>query len=645
MNRRNVLIIISILAFIMIVGGISYSYFVYNKEVGEVSLTTGDISIDLSGINGNQTLTNVVPVSDYDGINSNSYFDFTVNSTVDTERIYYEVYLLPNSGNTLDTSYLKTYLTDQSNNEIKGITIYNDLGDSEVENGKVIYKGIVEVNNNGTTKNETKNFRLRLWLDENYNEQTSKTFAFDIYLYAKNVDANFELPLGVNLLRKNIENKQSNGTCTNITWTDQEDNITYLSGTNSCIDMNYVWYSGKLWRVVSIYPDGTMKLVTDKPITMISYNTNSNSTFYANSNNKSFAYNWLNEEFYDTLYNPNFFIDSSKRWNASSTDSLPTKPGTTTLVDSPVGLLNSFELYNSYRCSDSTGCESTTYLNSYLKNDYFSWLLNSHDSTTVWTIFDGGYGTYNPNSRFGVRPSIYLNSNLEFTGNGTINDPFKIVGDKKTGKSNDKVNTRLSGEYIKLKSGNNELLFRIVDVIDDKTKIVAQNYVNDGENRYYASDSSGTIWGEGTTVGTDTWYTYLNNTYYTSLTSTYGNLFDTATYYLGISGYNYKLGVCANTTSGNTKVCDKTTYKKDLKIGLLRYGELFAIQLDTPNRVGIWLINRYSGTDVWGLNRSSNALYSAPNGEGTIIVTLHLKESVKILSGSGTEYDPYVVGL
>lgn len=179
----------------MIVGGVSYSYFVYNKDIGDVSLTAGEISINLSGVNGNQTMSNMIPMSDYEGMNSSSYFDFTVNATVDTERIYYEVYLLPDSGNTLDTSYLKTYLTDQSNNVINDVTIYDDLGASEVANGKGIYRGVIEVNNNGTTKTETKAFRLRLWIDENYTETTSKTFDFDICLYAKNVDADFIVPI------------------------------------------------------------------------------------------------------------------------------------------------------------------------------------------------------------------------------------------------------------------------------------------------------------------------------------------------------------------------------------------------------------------------------------------------------------------
>ena len=89
MNKKNILIVVSIITFIILIGGVSFSYFTYNKNIGNVELTTGEISINLSGVNGNQTFSNMIPVSDVVGKASSSYFDFTVNATVDTERIYY----------------------------------------------------------------------------------------------------------------------------------------------------------------------------------------------------------------------------------------------------------------------------------------------------------------------------------------------------------------------------------------------------------------------------------------------------------------------------------------------------------------------------------------------------------------------------
>ena len=194
MGRKNILIIIGLIVFIAIAGGISYSFFVYNKDVADVSLDTGDIAINLANINGSLNLGSVLPKTNSEGIASDDYLDFTVNATVDAERIYYEVYILPRSGNTLDTNYLKTYLTDQNNNVLNDVMVYSILPASQLPSGRAIYRGLINLNNDYSPRSETKYFRLRLWLDENYPELTSKTFSFDIFLYAKNVPENFVVP-------------------------------------------------------------------------------------------------------------------------------------------------------------------------------------------------------------------------------------------------------------------------------------------------------------------------------------------------------------------------------------------------------------------------------------------------------------------
>lgn len=190
-NRTKIIVFIGMILFIILAAGVSYGYLTYNKDLANVSLTTGDISISLSNINGNLNLINVIPKSDSEGIKSTDYLDFTVDATVDMEKIYYEVYILPKSNNTLNTSYLKTYLTDQTNNPMTAITTYNNLINSQSGNGKTVYYGVINLNNDYSPRNETENFRLRLWLDEDYPELTSKAFSFDVYLYAKNVAENY----------------------------------------------------------------------------------------------------------------------------------------------------------------------------------------------------------------------------------------------------------------------------------------------------------------------------------------------------------------------------------------------------------------------------------------------------------------------
>ena len=47
------------------------------------------------------------------------------------------------------------------------------------------------------------------------------------------------------------------------TVTDEKDGTIYFSGTNDCVNFNYVWYSGKLWRITAINSDNTIKRSMD----------------------------------------------------------------------------------------------------------------------------------------------------------------------------------------------------------------------------------------------------------------------------------------------------------------------------------------------------------------------------------------------
>ena len=374
MNKKNLIIIISILVFIMIVGGVSYSYFVYNKDVGDISLTAGEISITLSGVNGNQTFSNMIPMTDYEGMNSNSYFDFTVNGTVDTERIYYEVYILPDTENTLDTSYLKTYLTDQSNNELNGVTIFNDLYESEVENGKVLYKGIIEVNSNGTTQNETKNFRLRLWLDESYTPQTSKVFDFDVYLYAKNVDANFYIPTFRNLIEHNVSQtyiasyKDITDDPEYSTYTTQDtvgvnnnkQIVYYYTGEDAASNAN-VLFAGYCWQIVRTTDNGGVRLLYNG----VAVNNKCETTRTATKGINAEVDGATQTMSAATLYGRSYDYDlNTGTFTIEDSTGLPTSWSTSDANSN--GIEDYKELIGTYTClSNSTTCSTLYYVGSY----------------------------------------------------------------------------------------------------------------------------------------------------------------------------------------------------------------------------------------------------------------------------------------
>jgi len=451
---------------------------------------------------------------------------------------------------------------------------------------------------------------------------------------------------GSEFVLKGAVNKSNNvSACQNKTYI-EEDGITYISGTKGCINFNYVWWSGYMWRITAIYPDGSMKMVTDNNITSIAFNNNE--TYYDKTNGtKSYMFQWLNEDFLDTLYNQGAdVIDTTKYWNATMITSFTTKPAETeeTMIPttiSPVGLLNSYEHYKSY--------QNVSPNNGYLNISYNWWLLN------VWYVGDNGSGynsTFGPTYMNGARPSVYLKSGISLSGSGTKESPYRLSDDYDEADMDDKVYTRHSGEYIKFdtdgNAGNydNAPLFRIVGVEGEgnarTTKVVAMNYAANKASKKFAS--SVTYGANGNTQSNDYWDYYLNNDWYDSLS--FKEKLTSGNYYLGLgtSGYNYKKSICSTDTTDKVSSCIKQT-SYPFMVGLLRYGEMFATQQGAGynNSISMWLITKRSPTNVWYSNGNGNGYYDSPTNTYGSRPTYYLKSEIRILSGSGTELDPYIV--
>ena len=663
--------------------GVTVAMFSYNSSSVNSKLIAGDIYMkykETSAIN----LNGAMPSSTYPSTSSGNYFEFQITGkNTSTKDITYNVKLAYGDEETgkdrLHDNHLLFKLVEVLNNEEVTPALVEDQSFATIP-GATLYTATVAKNTNVET---TRTFRVYVRIDENVkigNTNQDYTLAEWNNSYASvkiNVDGGFVTPTvpAGEVVRANIKSNNTSSTCQNATLTYTEDGITYISGSATCVDFNYLWYSGKMWRITAIYPDGAMKLVTDNNITAIAFGETSTGgvNFYTDANTKSYMYQWLNEDFYDTLYNASNIIDTTKQWNATMPENtdISTKPSNTNLVTANVGLLNSYEYYNSYRCNGSSACTSSTYnsyYSGYLNIDYYWWLLNPYNTSYVWHVYTDGISSFvSPTKSYGGRPSIIIKSELSLTGEGTSNSPYKIVGDKSVGVENEYINSRLSGEYVKLSNGSNNQTFRIVGIEDNKTKIVAMDYADSGASRKFATGSDNTLWGSGTTTDADTWYTYLNSTYFPTLVSTYDSanapfvsgtyegLFANGTYYFGTSGKNYKLSICANTTSGNTKDCTKTTQvlpnstnTNPVYIGLLRYGEMFATQQSWGSQTSknIWLINRYStSSGVRAVDSNGNSFSNGPTYAYGGRPSIHLSSNVKILSGTGLPNDPYVVGI
>ena len=219
---------------------------------------------------------------------------------------------------------------------------------------------------------------------------------------------------------------------------------TFITGTDP---NNYIWYSGKLWRAVSIDPsDNSVKLVTQWNISAIPYNSSGNTSF-----KDSYMEQWLNDTsvdgFLGNLREPDKFIKTDSVWNATITTDT-TKPAKTTMIMDTVGLLNIYEYVKSGQ--------------SYLNNGLFWWTLTPYNFSNVRLVYNNGYGNSSDVAGSnGCRPAINIKSTVKIIdGDGTSNNPYRLDGDNDS-PTGVLLSTRYSGEYIRFGTGENNL-YRIV---------------------------------------------------------------------------------------------------------------------------------------------------------------------------------------
>ena len=612
-TRRKIVPIFLIILAIVLLMGTSYALLrssekgdnPYIMNVGLLEVTFQD------SVTNSLNLENAVPMADNEGMNQASELTFTIKNTGDLAAGY-DVYIE------------ETSTSPEFKTVIRFISSKNDTGYNSPktlsEDYYIEQDGVLAVGESAT-------YKVKLWLSETAdNTYMDKTFT------ARIVVNSYQTNTLTSLIKSQVV---ANNTASTPTYV-EEDGIIYISGTSDYIDFNYVWYSGKLWRITAIYPDGTMKMITDDAITNISYGSNVN--FYTDESNSSYMYQWLNEDFLSTLYNYENIIVTDASWNATQTSSVSTKPTETTMITAPVGLLNSYEYYKSY--------QNTSYSNGYLNIGYAWWLLNPYSSSYIWDV--NRYGSanyYYPSDAYGARPSIDLQSGIMINGGtGTSDDPYIISGDKEMiTDGTTLLNTRTSGEYVNFDGE----LYRIVGIENNTTKLNKMDYVRDESDVVIEKNfSNSTTFGSG---DSDTyWDYYLNNTWYNSIGETYKNMLVAGTYYLGTTSNNYKGAICATVSNTVTTTdCEKTSSTWFGYVGLSRYGEMFASQQGSgySSSEYMWLITPYSSSNVWHVYYYGDADYFAPSGTSVARPSINLSSSVKITSGTGLKNDPFIISL
>ena len=605
----KIYMIAMILITLLILGGyFSYAMFTVTKEKSNaISIVTGSLIYKLM-VDGSETNILNVP--------ANSSKEFTVVLSNPNNRIArFNFYYIGDLPSNVEMGYLVDYNINTPPRET-GI----NLEKSETNGSSNTY--IIKIDNS-SSNSVTINLGVSVGLDYNDLELPSNSHLFNEY----------EGKLISEVLLSSIpKNEQYN---------DGYD--TFIIGENP---NNYIWYSGKLWRAVSVNNNAkTTKLVTQWTIGTIPYNNENNNNFKG-----SHVEAWLNDTtvdgFLGNLRDPDKFIVMDSKWESrpegGNIGSFK-RPNNEIVVTDSVGLLNVYEYQSSF--SDKT------YKKGYLYNGNAWWVSTPSPSNStspfVWFMShqwaNVGYYGY-PTDATGLRPSINLKSDIRIIdGKGTEEDPYRLKGDYNINLQGINLNTRYSGEYISFGTGENTL-YRIVSHENGTgTKITsAEPLKENGTFKTLPFDSnSNTSFSTTTTMGAFLNGEYLNSGKY--LTNEQANMIEeNSTWYLGTvgSGASYKLAKYKDTNMSNLATSTKA------KVGMLRYGELMSGQYYSyENNITYWTLNKAdSSTRIRVISeQSSSGGGNLPNSPLGIKPAFNLKSNVVITSGTGTKQNPFQI--
>ena len=243
----------------------------------------------------------------------------------------------------------------------------------------------------------------------------------------------------------------------------------------------------------------------------------------------------------------------------------------------------------------------------------------------------------------GIRPSINLKPEIKIVGgDGTEENPYRLMGDNDTNLSGTKLNTRYSGEYISFGTGDNNLYRIVSHETEGLTKITSAEPLKEngtfktisfGDDVYYSSTN---------TIGSFLNGEYLNSEEY--LTSEQANMIeDNTTWYLGTVGNGASYKLAKYTDVNMTSLTSNTT---TAKIGLLRLGELMSGQYNiSSSNSNYYYLTPSRGNSIWTIIQYG-AVYGYPiNNSYAIKPTFNLKSNVIITSGDGTKNNPFTLEL
>ncbi len=199
-KKEKIIILGLILIMIIAVVGVSYAAFSYTDTGTKVnSITSGAIMMTYTESDNIINMSGALPTTDKTGtvrLNEGEYFDFTISSNITGNvNINYEISAkdVTTSGRKIDGSNIKLYLTkvnsDGSEEALMLPETYSEEESANNYTGRPT--GEMSLYTSSMNSSETNNYRLRMYVTEEYNPQGDGgglEFSVQINVYGKDGD-------------------------------------------------------------------------------------------------------------------------------------------------------------------------------------------------------------------------------------------------------------------------------------------------------------------------------------------------------------------------------------------------------------------------------------------------------------------------
>ena len=558
MNKEKIkdILIIGALIFMLVVVviGISYSAFTYSGlGKKENTITTGAISMSYIESSNTISITNALPTTDSTGKTrktSGEYFDFTVKSSISGNAdINYEIAAKEETGNTFSGDNIKYYLTTVDSTgketEVMAPRTYYEEPSGNVYTGRPadmmsLYTG--NLKNQGET---IINYRLRLWVDENYNPQndnggliykvkvnvygqTSDTVAQaeDKYCYENGFTTLSDCMLVMNNHETSVDSAKSNikakGTpdFSKIAPNNSETDGLYMAEDDEgesyyyrgAVRNNYVSFAGFIWRIIRRNGDGSIRLIYSGKST----SDTGDNTMIGNS---QFNSKYWDPTYVGYKYNEDFSLHESNEttWYTWFTNTTKYNFGTGYTFDTSTKKFtltgdikqltwndNHDEIVNNklYSCLNTscnvvykvTGYKDATTMIvqpiSYSSNSLLSAQKNNTDSA-IKTKLDSWYKTNMTSYTSKLADETFCNDRSITSGSGYLTSPTTFYGAYTRLYDNKKPNLKCSGDNDKFKVSNEsaKLDYPVGLILADEVALAGgRSYYNDAyspNSNYY----------------------------------------------------------------------------------------------------------------------------------------------------------------